>query len=67
MQIGTDDKKGLNGCMTLADTRAKAVELPNLYKSGILDVRSHLEAEETARQATQESVVFIIKGRPEDA
>ncbi len=54
MQIGTYDRKGLNGCMTLADARAKAAELATLHKSGTRNVREHLENEAVARKAEYE-------------
>lgn len=55
MQIGTYDRKGSNGCMTLADARAKAVELATLHKSGIKDVREHLADEIATQKAQQEA------------
>lgn len=39
---------GENGSMTLADARERATELANLHKSGIADIREHLDAEQAA-------------------
>ena len=37
---------GENGSMSLADARERATELANLHKSGIRNIREHLEAEQ---------------------
>lgn len=53
MPIGTYGT-GENGSMTLADAREHATELANLHKSGIRDIREHLEAEEAAKLRARE-------------
>lgn len=61
LQIGAYDKKGANGCMILADARARAVELANLHKSGFQDVRAHLEHEQEAARAAREAEIARMK------
>jgi integrase len=68
LQIGTYDRKGLNGCMTLSDARSRAAELASLHKSGIRNVRKHLEEEITlnkARQQAEAAQVSAAKARAE--
>jgi len=58
LPIGTYDNDGSNGCMTLADAIERATELASLHKSGIRDIREHLEAmqEATVAKLTAERV-----------
>lgn len=51
MQIGTYDRNGENGHLTLADARARAQELASLHKSGIHDVRAYLDSLDADRLA----------------
>ncbi len=55
LQIGTYDKKGLSGGMTLADARVRAKELASLHKSGIRDVRDYLDNEQASAIATRDA------------
>lgn len=41
--------------MTLSDARQRAMELASLHKTGIKNIREHLESEEGARVATREA------------
>lgn len=53
--IGTYSRDGHDGTMTLAEAGQKAKELAGLHKSGIKDIREHLEAEEAARIAVRDA------------
>ncbi|WP_349569314.1 tyrosine-type recombinase/integrase [Azotobacter salinestris] len=53
--IGTYSRDGQEGTMTLAEAGQKAKELAGLHKTGIRDIREHLEAEEAARIATRDA------------
>lgn len=54
MQIGTY-RKGASGYLTLADARARAQELAALHKSGIHDIRAHLESLDADRLAERQA------------
>lgn len=54
MPIGTYGSGG-GGSMTLADARQRAVELASLHKTGIRNVREHLEAEDAVRTILRET------------
>ncbi|MDH4562293.1 site-specific integrase [Pseudomonas sp. BN411] len=54
MPIGTYGS-GVDGSMTLSDARQRAMELASLHKSGIRNIREHLEAEEAARVAVRDA------------
>lgn len=54
MPIGTYGA-GENGSMTLAEARLRAMALANLHKSGIRDIREHLEAEDAAKARANEA------------
>ncbi|WP_224790611.1 hypothetical protein [Pseudomonas fluorescens] len=41
--------------MTVSDARQRAMELASLHKTGIKNIREHLESEEAARVATREA------------
>ena len=53
--IGTYSRDGNEGTMTLAEAGQRAKELAGLHKSGIKDVKQHLEAEEAARVAARDA------------
>ncbi|MBI9206426.1 site-specific integrase [Pseudomonas aeruginosa] len=53
--IGTYSRDGHEGTMTLAEAGQRAKELAGLHKSGIKDVKEHLEAEEAARIAARDA------------
>lgn len=55
LPIGTYSRDGHEGTMTLAEAGQKAKELAGLHKSGIKDIREHLEKEEAARIAVREA------------
>ncbi|HBM09607.1 integrase [Pseudomonas sp. 10B238] len=58
--IGTYSRDGSEGTMTLAKAGLKAKELAGLHKSGIKDVKQHLEAEEAARVASRDAELARI-------
>lgn len=53
--IGTYSRDGQEGTMTLAEAGQRAKELAGLHKTGIRDIREHLEAEEAARIAARDA------------
>ncbi|HHX6518088.1 TPA: tyrosine-type recombinase/integrase [Pseudomonas aeruginosa] len=55
--IGTYSRDGLEGTMTLAEAGQRAKELAGLHKTGIRDIREHLEAEETVRVAARNAEI----------
>ncbi|WP_116426032.1 site-specific integrase [Pseudomonas citronellolis] len=55
--IGTYSREGLEGTMTLAEAGQRAKELAGLHKTGIRDIREHLEAEETVRVAARNAEI----------
>lgn len=58
--IGTYSRDGSEGTMTLAEAGLRAKELAGLHKSGIKDVKQHLEAEEAARAASRDAELARI-------
>lgn len=60
LPIGTYSRDGQEGTMTLAEAGQKAKELAGLHKTGIRDIREHLEAEESARIAARDSEIARI-------
>lgn len=58
--IGTYSRDGNEGTMTLAEAGQRAKELAGLHKSGIKDVKEHLEAEEAARIAARDAELARI-------
>jgi len=55
--IGTYSREGKEGTMTLAEAGVRAKELAGLHKSGVRDIREHLEAEESARVAARNAEI----------
>jgi hypothetical protein len=49
LPIGSYSRSGNEGTMTLADASLKAQLLAGLHKSGIKDIREHLDAEEAVK------------------
>jgi len=58
--IGTYSRDGGEGTMTLAEAGQRATELAGLHKSGIKDVKQHLEAKEAARVAARDAELARI-------
>ncbi|MCS7748844.1 tyrosine-type recombinase/integrase [Pseudomonas aeruginosa] len=58
--IGTYSRDGSGGTMTLAEAGQRTKELAGLHKSGIRDVKEHLEAEEAARVAVRDAELARI-------
>ncbi|MCV0097172.1 tyrosine-type recombinase/integrase [Pseudomonas aeruginosa] len=58
--IGTYSRDGSEGTMTLAEAGQRAKELAGLHKTGIKDVKQHLEAEEAARVAARDAELARI-------
>ena len=55
LPIGTYSRDGSEGTMTLAEAGQRAKELAGLHKSGIKDIKEHLEAEDAARIAARDA------------
>lgn len=55
LPIGTYGPGDDAATMTLSDARQRAMELASLHKTGIKNIREHLESEEAARVATREA------------
>lgn len=55
LPIGTYGPGDNAATMTLSDARQRAMELASLHKTGIKNIREHLESEEAARVATREA------------
>lgn len=55
LPIGSYRKNGGNGFLSLADAISKAQVYANLHKSGVANIREHLEAQEAAAKAEQEA------------
>ncbi|OUY08527.1 site-specific integrase [Acinetobacter populi] len=55
--IGTYSRSGSDGTMTLAEATQKATYLAGLHKSGIRNIKEHLEAEELARTKTRDAEI----------
>ncbi|SDU04776.1 Integrase [Pseudomonas pohangensis] len=55
LPIGTYGSADDDGTMTLSDARQRAMELASIHKSGIKNVREHLEAIEADRIAAREA------------
>ena len=53
LPIGTYGAGDDSATMTLSDARQRAMELASLHKTGIKNIREHLESEETARIAAR--------------
>lgn len=53
--IGTYSRDGSEGSMTLAEAGQRAKELAGLHKSGVRNVKEHLEAEDAARVAERDA------------
>ncbi|QRY76919.1 tyrosine-type recombinase/integrase [Pseudomonas sp. PDNC002] len=60
LPIGTYSRDGNEGTMTLAEAGQRAKELAGLHKSGVRDVKEHLEAEEAARVAARDAEIARI-------
>ncbi|WP_236232431.1 site-specific integrase [Pseudomonas tohonis] len=58
--IGTYSRDGSEGTMTLAEAGQRAKELAGLHKSGVRDIKEHLEAEEAARVAARDAELARI-------
>lgn len=58
--VGTYSRDGSEGTMTLAEAGQRAKVLAGLHKSGIRDLKEHLEAEETARAAARDAELARI-------
>jgi integrase len=65
LPIGTYGPGGDGATMTLSEARQKAMELASLHKSGIKDIREHLEAEELAK--TEARAAAIARAEVEKA
>ncbi|WP_297843901.1 site-specific integrase [Pseudomonas sp.] len=55
LPIGTYGPGDDAATMTLSDARQRAMELASLHKTGIKNIREHLESEEAARVATRDA------------
>ncbi|MDB5980460.1 MAG: integrase [Pseudomonas sp.] len=55
LPIGTYGPGDDAATMTLSDARQQAMELASLHKTGIKNIRGHLEAEEAARVAARDA------------
>lgn len=55
LPIGTYGPGDDAATMTLSDARQKAMELASLHKTGIKNIREHLESEEAARVAVRDA------------
>lgn len=53
--LGTYDRDGANGLLTLTEARAKATQLATLHKSGIRDIKAYFDAEEAHRKAQHDA------------
>lgn len=60
LPIGTYSRDGSEGTMTLAEAGQRAKELAGLHKSGIRDIKEHLETEEAARVAVRDAELARI-------
>ncbi|MDP5798620.1 tyrosine-type recombinase/integrase [Pseudomonas aeruginosa] len=60
LPIGTYSRDGSEGTMTLAEAGQRAKELAGLHKSGIRDIKEHLDAEEAARVAARDAELARI-------
>lgn len=58
--IGTYSRDGNEGTMTLAEAGQRAKVLAGLHKSGIKDLKQHLEAEEEARVSARDAELSRI-------
>lgn len=65
LPIGTYGPGGDGATMTLSEARQKAMELASLHKSGIKDIREHLEAEELEK--TEARAAAIAQAESEKA
>jgi integrase len=57
LPIGTYGPGGDGATMTLSEARQKAMELASLHKSGIKDIREHLEAEVLAKTEARAAAI----------
>jgi integrase len=60
LPIGAYDRDGTTG-LTLKTARHRAREMADLYLSGIIDLREHLEAQLTTRKAIQDAELARIR------
>lgn len=67
LPLGSYDRTGANGTLTLTDARGRATQFATLHKSGIKDIKSHLEAEEAHRKAVQEAEMAKLAKEKADA
>lgn len=59
--IGTYSRSGDEGTMTLSQANQKATYLAGLHKSGIKNIKEHLEAEEEARLAARNAEIARLE------
>lgn len=59
--IGTYSRSGTDGTMTLSEATQKATHLAGLHKSGIKNIREHLEAEELARIKARDAEIARLE------
>lgn len=67
LPLGSYDRTGANGTLTLTDARGRATQFATLHKSGIKDIKLHLESEEAHRKAIQEAEMAKIAKEKADA
>lgn len=69
LQLGSYSKDGGGGGLTLAEARRRAGEWSRLYRSGVLDLREHLERERLAQEsaAAQENLRVAEERRAAEA
>jgi hypothetical protein len=67
LPIGTYGPGGGGATMTLSEARQKAMELASLHKSGVKDVREHLEAEESAKNEAKAAVIARAESEKAEA
>ena len=60
LPIGTYSRDGSEGTMTIAKAGLRAKELAGLHKSGVRDIKEHLEAEEVAKIALRDAELARI-------
>lgn len=65
--IGTYSRSGDQGTMTLSEANQKAMHLAGLHKSGIKNIREHLEAEEAAHVAARNAEIARQEKEKADA
>lgn len=67
LPLGSYDRTGANCTLTLTDARGRATQLATLHKSGIKDIKLHLESEEAHRKAVQEAEMAKLAKEKADA